>query len=899
MSSSTNDLALFLKLDEFVGDKVTDSSGKNRDGVLHGDPQLIPDDRFGSCLTFDGKDDFVTLPALNVDFSNGLTISACVYFSSFKTRSRIIDLGKGRHSDNIVLYNKETTNDLVLSILQGTNNVFMIAPGALTLNKWLHVVATVNKEGASLLVDGKKVASGALRLPASVNRDTNFIGKSNWDVDGLFHGKLANIRLYNRALTSEELMRDMQEDYTAKASFAAAYPLDFNLHDDDYEPVIYIDSAAGHNLSFEVNNVSRQSINLAAPTSDAVGPTNHHFELKFRPGTLSQATLDEIALRSDGWKMSKAQSDGMASLYFLSKTARTLEPGGSIKLRVDQVRADGSDGSRGTRVEFKYRQANYSGAVPELTGTRLQHLSIVNVSGQKHLPLHVGFVDSNKILNEGGIANKLTLRMTNVLHEHAITLNDKDSKTPSTFTLSFDSGENDDLALGTLDEMKDIWPIEDAGWHVDRPTQNQKLKWILTTSKTSIEPGKYLQLDITKIKSSKPSGNTNLYIRYENIPGYADGQIVCVIEKGPVINKGPKIGIGTTDPKAKLQVANGAIMPATGNTESTGIMFLKDPNADTANAAWIRYYPAQGKAMNLEIGIANDANDNLVLKASGRIGIGTASPPSDAKVTISNPTAHLKLLREKTETKGGNVLFLELQQDDTDPPKIPEVYPSIRFHHGYRFWNRIEGRPSGIHFKFGELAKDDYIDTFAKDGFFSGKVSANDGQFSGNMSAKDGLFSGKVGAGTNAPSTNLSVVGSMNIGANASATGLVTKVFEGKLESVSQVILPLYSLKEWQSSHLEVIAMIQKYHINQHTNEVIKFYFKADYGWTRNSSAAPRKHDLWVSYSKLLDQGMMDRVYYSVDTIAEGNAIQLKISQTGDSSAANYQIVARYMITGH
>ncbi|WP_424094378.1 hypothetical protein [Moorena producens] len=58
-----------------------------------------------------------------------------------------------------------------------------------------------------------------------------------------------------------------------------------------------------------------------------------------------------------------------------------------------------------------------------------------------------------------------------------------------------------------------------------------------------------MQLTITNIISSLSSGHANLYVRYENIPGYWDGTFVCTIEKSPIVfNKLGNVGIGTNPP---------------------------------------------------------------------------------------------------------------------------------------------------------------------------------------------------------------------------------------------------------------------------------------------------------------------------------------------------------------
>jgi len=87
------------------------------------------------------------------------------------------------------------------------------------------------------------------------------------------------------------------------------------------------------------------------------------------------------------------------------------------------------------------------------------------------------------------------------------------------------------------------------------------------------------------------------------------------------------VGIGTVEPRARLEVAGGAIMPSAGNAETAGIMFPKDPGVGGGDAAWIRYYVrAAPESTTLEIGTSNDVEDNIALMSSGGVGVGTREP---------------------------------------------------------------------------------------------------------------------------------------------------------------------------------------------------------------------------------------------------------------------------------
>lgn len=87
---------------------------------------------------------------------------------------------------------------------------------------------------------------------------------------------------------------------------------------------------------------------------------------------------------------------------------------------------------------------------------------------------------------------------------------------------------------------------------------------------------------------------------------------------------------------------------------------------------------------------------------------------------------HLVLKRATTETAGGAKIMLELFQQDANPAKVPEVGTSIRFHHNYRYWHRIEGRADGLHVRDGDISNNNYHALHAGD-MFSNRLAVTTG----------------------------------------------------------------------------------------------------------------------------------------------------------------------------
>ena len=202
--------------------QVINFSAGKLNGIVHGDPTVVTNPYFGKCLSFDGTDDYIELPEINFDYSKGFSIETWVYYEKFNAWSRIIDLGNGPGNDNILFANEATTNNLSFNTYKKSEDHKLTANNVLELRKWLHLAATVDSSGnAKIYKNGEKVVEGTLAIPTNINRTTNYITKSNWDSDPLFDGKIANLRMYNRELSQEEV-----KEFTKKRE-AFNYLFDF------------------------------------------------------------------------------------------------------------------------------------------------------------------------------------------------------------------------------------------------------------------------------------------------------------------------------------------------------------------------------------------------------------------------------------------------------------------------------------------------------------------------------------------------------------------------------------------------------------------------------------------------------------------------------------------------
>ncbi len=613
--SITENLVLHLPLNQHTDEKVTpDTSGNNLTAQLMGNAQLVPDDTFGACISLDGTNSYIDCGKVYTSVP-GCTVS--IWFKPIKITG-----------NEFVLFGKETAFKAII-----VNRFFTFTwqlqnerYGGLSLEpgRWYHVAITYDGRTHCLFHNGIKIFEEVYNPPmVFLNQDNKLLlGASGKDSHFYFYnGKIAQFRLYNQILTSVDIQQIMQEDQTAMATFRQSHPIAFNLLNNQEESVLYIDEdPAGHSLDLNLENTSRQHIQLAATPQTEASEQMHHFTLHFRPGTLLEDSLNKIRL-SEGskWQMKLVkQPDRSVKIYLLATQPPKIEAGATHTIRFTGFRAAGDQGSRGTRIELRYQNMAYEGSSNFIRGQRLAHINIVNHQGKKNIPLHTGFHGSNIILNDAvddnsGSKNTLILHLTNGLKpdllnslKSSIILKGKAAVKPTKFIISFDGkadGEHKDWALGTKSQVAAI-QIQPAPIKL---SDNKSINWTPAVGKPGdtfqldqdfvMQAGATLEFNITNIKSSSPAGHTNLYLYYENIPGYWEGQFVEVIEKSPLIyrtnNAGfEQVGIGTTDPQALLDV-NGDTRVKKLTIE--GDLWLKSSNTVYVEHSVPNWYPQNAK----------------------------------------------------------------------------------------------------------------------------------------------------------------------------------------------------------------------------------------------------------------------------------------------------------------
>ncbi len=603
---------LELPLDEMIDGKLIDIVKGTQAPVIEGAPKIIPDDQFGSCLSLDGEKDGLIINDPLVHHQGDFSMTLWFFLPSDQ---------KGSYQ----LVGKNTNGYLKPAIWVVNNELHYRMPGAdgspyegkltemVKPGKWQHLAWV--KQGTQMSFFINTEMAGSFPAPAQLAVDKTL----QWPISELtqpYRGKLAYLCFFDGALSAAEVQQHMAKTQNATSTFKQEYPIRFHFEDDGNRNTFYISDAAIDNQCHCVlENIADQRL-IIKPGTEKPGQDHYHFQLKFKPQTFygeqDKSSLQAIDLPA-GWQASPLTLNpytGQASLFLLYTGDKelTLEMNEQLTFPLQYDTADGSGGARGTQVELLYQQLAFPDETV-LAGSNIISTEIINQRGKQQIPLQVAIVGPNKVLNNANadvashqssstirirIANNLAPDVLKPGRNHIRFQTNQLNTTRNTqFTLLFDDpiGKVWDLAL--KNELKAI----QARYLFQKKGQPANDVWIALKDESGAQamspvfsfnapvpdmgPGDYFEIELNNIRTHSESGLSNLYLKYEDVPGYWDGQFALQIEKSPLIYKGGKVGIGTSDPIYDLEVHGSVQMGGFNQQEGSQwpqVTWLRDPH---------------------------------------------------------------------------------------------------------------------------------------------------------------------------------------------------------------------------------------------------------------------------------------------------------------------------------
>ncbi|MCL5280422.1 MAG: discoidin domain-containing protein [Planctomycetes bacterium] len=192
-------------------DNIDDSSGSGLSGTLTNGPVFIDSTAgMGKALSFDGTDDYATLPIGNLlsTLSDTTIAMWANYSGSGGAWQRMFDFGSGTTA-YLFLTPNMASNQMRVALRSTTVGEQLITDGALPTG-WHHVAVTIDSATMTmkLYLDGNLKGSGTTGLlPKDMGVTTqNWLAKSQYSADAYYKGALDDFRIYNKALSKGEVM---------------------------------------------------------------------------------------------------------------------------------------------------------------------------------------------------------------------------------------------------------------------------------------------------------------------------------------------------------------------------------------------------------------------------------------------------------------------------------------------------------------------------------------------------------------------------------------------------------------------------------------------------------------------------------------------------------------------
>ena len=192
--------------DEGSGATVTDEA-RDHDGTISGATRTTSG-RFGSALSFDGANDWVTVPN-DADFNltSGLTLEAWVYPSALGTTWRTVVMKERSSALAYALFANNNASDPTARVFT-TSDLATSGTNQLPLNTWSHLTMTWASSTLRLYVNGTQVATRAAAGSLTTGTGPLRIGGNSFSSQW-FSGRIDELRVYRRALSAAEIAADM------------------------------------------------------------------------------------------------------------------------------------------------------------------------------------------------------------------------------------------------------------------------------------------------------------------------------------------------------------------------------------------------------------------------------------------------------------------------------------------------------------------------------------------------------------------------------------------------------------------------------------------------------------------------------------------------------------------
>ena len=164
----------------------------------------------GNALSFDGSDDYISLPQGVYFEDNTFTVEAWVYVRGYNDWSRLFDFGNGAGNNNVLLaLSYSGTGEMAFGVYDDGNSTQIYSSVPFTVNQWTHIACVLDGSTGTIYMNGIKTAEEHFdHTPQNIPRLYNYIGKSNWN-DAYANFSVDEFHIWRTARSESDIQSDM------------------------------------------------------------------------------------------------------------------------------------------------------------------------------------------------------------------------------------------------------------------------------------------------------------------------------------------------------------------------------------------------------------------------------------------------------------------------------------------------------------------------------------------------------------------------------------------------------------------------------------------------------------------------------------------------------------------
>jgi hypothetical protein len=191
---------------------ASDASGNGRTGSYANGATVakdLPPLKFPNtgCFSFNGVSGMVTIPD-----APGLRMTSDFTLSFWKRKTAptadwVRLVGKGGGPRNYGVWEMPAAENRLLFQIYNQNGgsvLELYTPAGIPMNTWAHVLVCLSGNAASIWINGQQVANGQKNGDAGTSAEPLTLGHAGYH--GFFAGQMDDVRLYNRALSTSEIL---------------------------------------------------------------------------------------------------------------------------------------------------------------------------------------------------------------------------------------------------------------------------------------------------------------------------------------------------------------------------------------------------------------------------------------------------------------------------------------------------------------------------------------------------------------------------------------------------------------------------------------------------------------------------------------------------------------------